>query len=188
MKKLLFIFTILLFIFCERQIEEIKKFNWKDIMGTMSQNTKREKDRKQNIKELEKKVAKYEKEISKKIQSAKFASFLYRRIGKAYAEIEAFPLCVENLERAITLGYIEDDIFWELGICQANLASQKNWDYNLIQKAEATFLALLQKYPHYKKAYYPLSLIYFYGFSASNYRIIYGEKIYHKHFFTNKKG
>ena len=188
MKKILFILPILILISCENQIKAIKNFQWDSLFGPIWKEARQQNKKNNEIQKWEKSIKKYEKQMNKKISAAKYASLLYRRIGMSYGKIEAFPLCIENLEKAISLGYVEDDIFYELGICQANLASQKNWDSNLTQKAESTFLALLNKYPHYKKAYYPLSLIYFYGISGSSYKIIYGEKVYSKTSFFQKKG
>ncbi len=128
---------------------------------------------KEEIAEWEKEVLEYEEEIERKIRAGMKAGLLYRKIGEAYMEFKMFPLCIKNLKKAIEFGYTEADVFFSLGLCQANWARIHNWKYELVKEAEETFLKILNLYPRYSKAKFQLSLLYFYGFGSNNpYRVL----------------
>ncbi len=119
----------------------------------------------EKIPEWQEDLLDYEEEIEEKIEAADKAGRLYRKIGESYASVEMFDLCIENLNRAIELGYTIPDVYYSLGLCQGSRARQHNWTPAYVKEAEETFLKVLHLSPGYEKAKYQLSILYFYGFS-----------------------
>ncbi|MDH5720685.1 MAG: hypothetical protein OEZ13_08725 [Spirochaetia bacterium] len=142
------------------------------------------------IPEWQEEIREYENIINEKVEAGAKAGHLYRKIGESYALMSAFELCIENLNKAISMGYTDADVFFSLGICQANLSRKHNWNHSHAKEAEKSFLKCLNLDNGFDKAKFELSLIYFYGFSKNNpYRVLSGyltiEQIeYQKHAVT----
>lgn len=119
----------------------------------------------EKIPEWEKEVAEYEGVIEEKIEAADKAGRLYRKIGESYASVEMFDLCIENLNKAIELGYTIPEVYYSLGLCQGSRARIHNWSPGYTREAEETFLKVLNMAPGFEKAKFQLAIIYYYGFS-----------------------
>ena len=119
---------------------------------------------KDQIEEWEKQIKKYEEVIDEKIKASNHLGNIHRKLGESYAELGSYKQCIEHLEKSLEYGYLQDNVFFTLGLCEGNLAQKNNWNYQYAKKAEETFLKVLNLNPQYHKAKFQLGLIYFFGF------------------------
>lgn len=130
-------------------------------------------DSKQQIEKWQEEAAEYQKEVEKKIVTAKKAAAVHHSLANAFAAQEAWQLCVNNLQQAIVFGDNGTQTLFDLATCQGNLARSKNWDYKLTRETENTLLSILEKDPTSVQARYRLALVYFYGYGQnSRYRVL----------------
>ena len=125
------------------------------------------------IPEWQEELREYEEVLDEKIKASVSLGKIHRKLGESFAEIGSFEKCIEHLQKSLSHGILETEVFYTLGLCQGNLAQRHNWNYKYAQKAEKTFLKVLNLDPYYEKAKYQLGLIYFYGFRKNNrYRVL----------------
>ena len=104
-------------------------------------------------------VIEYEKVLNAKVEAGAKAGKFYRKLGKSFAELESYELCVRYLKKAIEFGYTTDKVFYRLGSCQGTLARKHNWEYQMTLAAEQTLLKVLSLNPHFSQAKLKLGLI-----------------------------
>ncbi|MDH4262921.1 MAG: hypothetical protein OEV78_07755 [Spirochaetia bacterium] len=134
-------------------------------------------DKTKQIAEWEKEIIKYEDIINEKVEAGLKEAKLYRKIGEAYAGMEMYQPCVDNLQKAIDLGYLNEEIFFIQALCLGSLARKQNWEETYRNNAEAAFLKALSVNPDYHRAKLELGLLYFYGFGSKSKFSVNSEKI-----------
>lgn len=134
-------------------------------------------DQKKNIQTWEKEILKYEKIINQKVEAGIKTAQIYRKIGEAYGNMGMFQPCIENLQRAVDMGYVNDQILFTQALCMGSLARTHNWDEEYRNQAEAGFLKVLNLNPEYHRAKIELALLYFYGFGSNSKHSVNSEKI-----------
>ncbi|RME89680.1 MAG: hypothetical protein D6767_08075, partial [Candidatus Hydrogenedentota bacterium] len=132
---------------------------------------------KDDIASWQEKVREYEDIINQKVEAGAKAGLYYRKLGEAFSYMESYELCEENLQKAIHYGYTEPEVFFSLGLCQANLARAHNWKQSISLRAEESFLKTLNLNPNFTKAIFELGLLYYYGFSRTNSYSVLSEKV-----------
>lgn len=171
---LIFLCILIGFAGCEKLPENVKQWQQKQLKKRYGSAYQPDSDK---IEDWEKDVLKYEKIIDEKIKAGEQASKLYRKLGESYGEVGMHEKCVENLTKAINLGFTTPEVFYTLGNCQGSLARKHNWNRQLTIKAEKSFLKALNLDKKYYPAIFQLGLIYYYGFGSSNkYSILYGNR------------
>lgn len=161
---LFFLFILSMSFRCEKAVQMAKDWQKEQIKkryGTIEPT-------KEDIQGWQEKIKEYEKIINQKVEAGSKAGLYYRKIGEAFSMMESYELCEENLRQAIHFGYAEPEVFFSLGLCQANLARTQNWSEKIVRRAEASFLKALNLDPEFTKAIFQLGLLYFYGFSKPN--------------------
>jgi len=134
-------------------------------------------DKSKQIEQWEKDILKYEKVINEKVEAGAKEAKLYRKIGEAYAGMQMYQPCIDNLQKAIDLGYVSQEIFFIQALCFGNLARQHNWEETYRNNAEAAFLKALSINPDYHRAKLELGMLYFYGFGSLSKFSVNSEKI-----------
>ncbi|MCX7633256.1 MAG: hypothetical protein N2Z22_07990 [Turneriella sp.] len=127
----------------------------------------------QTLAAWEREIAEYEKILNEKIDAGIKTGKLYRKLGESYALLESYELCIRNLEKAMEYGETVAEVFFWQGLCYANLSRVHNWQPDLAQKAEQSFLKALALDPTFNKAKYELAVMYYAAFSRNNrYRVL----------------
>jgi tetratricopeptide (TPR) repeat protein len=134
-------------------------------------------DKRDQIKDWEKEIKKYEKVIEEKITAGIKTAKVYRKIGEAYAGMEMYQPCVEYLDKAIEMGYVNDEILFIQALCKGSIARLHNWKDDYRNDAEEGFLKVLNRNPAYHRAKIELALLYFYAFGSRSGYSINSEKI-----------
>ncbi|MDH5717985.1 MAG: hypothetical protein OEZ22_10140 [Spirochaetia bacterium] len=172
MKNLIIYIFLILFLslHCKESKEWLLNWQKKEIERRYGKSTETDLD---TIKDWQSDIKEYEEIINKKIEAGVNAGKLYRKIGESYAVMNSFELCIENLNKSISFGYNDPEIYFSLGICYGNLSQKNNWQYEYAKNAEESFLKSLNLDSEFDKAKFELSLIYFYAFGSNNkYRVL----------------
>ncbi len=162
MKKVFLLLSLLLFSSCQMpgwlsswQQKQLEKRYGKTVENS-------------TLREWQKQAEGFEKIINKQAAAGSRAGAYFRQLGVAFAEMESFELCTENIEKAIHYGLTDAETFYYKGLCEANLAKRHNWQYDYATKAEASFLKALSNDPTHAKSKYYLGLVYFHGYGSNN--------------------
>lgn len=171
MNKIAWVFILALFTWqCDSMPDWLK--DWQSKQVEKRYGVKPDKDK---IPEWQQEVKEYEQQIDEKIKAGVKTGKVYRKIGEAFATIESYQLCAENLDKAIDYGYTDPEVFFYKGLCLGNLARRHNWSHKYVKQSEDAFLKVLANDKDFHKARFELGLIYFYGYGKNSTYSVLGD-------------
>ncbi len=139
------------------------------LLKTESGDYGNEKVSKEKIKELEKGIKEYSKDVDRVVKANAEIGIYYRMIALEYLDLKMYKLALENINKSMEYYPSNPVLNYYAGLMEANIAKAETSEVKsslLFKKAENYYIAAVRLKSNYSDAMYALSVLYLFNLDS----------------------
>ncbi|MCF6335457.1 MAG: hypothetical protein L3J12_06925 [Spirochaetales bacterium] len=168
-KSFVLILLVLISLALLSSCSDTEKKTLKRILGTEKSDYENEEVSRERIKELEKGIAEYSRDVDRVVKGNAEIGVYYRMIALEYIDLAMYQLALTNLEKSMDFYPGNPVLSYLAGVSMANIARAEADDgkrFVLFRKSEEYYLAAVRLRSNYSNALYALSVLYMFDLES----------------------